>query len=94
MDMLSPRIKTFENLKFKISLNILVRKDMLPVYISLTTISKRIHTIYDTILSLFSQTYPIEEIHLYISREAYLLDDGIQVIPSELLKLSQSIPSF
>lgn len=67
---------------------------MLPVYISLTTISKRIHSIYDTVLSLFSQTYPIEEIHLYISKEAYLLDDGIIVIPPELIKLSQAIPSF
>lgn len=67
---------------------------MLPVYISLTTISKRIDTIYDTILSLFSQTYPIEEIHLYISRDPYLLDDGILHIPLGLSKLANSFKSF
>jgi hypothetical protein len=67
---------------------------MLPVYISLTTISKRIHSIYDTILSLFAQTYPIEEIHLYISSEAYLLDDGIQIIPHELQRLANAIEGF
>ena len=67
---------------------------MLPVYISLTTISKRIDNIHDTILSLFSQTYPIEEIHLYVSKDSYLLDDGIYQIPHELLALSESFKSF
>ena len=51
---------------------------------SLTTISSRIETIQFVIKSLFKQTMPISKLYLFISKEPYLLDKGIQTIPNNL----------
>ena len=57
---------------------------MIPVYVSLTTILDRVEAVHETILSILSQDYPLAEVHLYISKEAYLIDKGISEIPSDL----------
>lgn len=58
------------------------------VYVTLTTISRRIEKVYETIMSLLTQDYPIDQITLYISLEPFLLDHGIQHIPTELQLLT------
>ena len=52
--------------------------------VSLTTISKRIIRVHEVIESISSQTRPPDEIHLFLSKENYLLDGGILEIPPEL----------
>lgn len=51
---------------------------------SLTTISSRIHSIHNVIKSLQKQTKPLEKLFLFISKEPYLLDKGIQELPENL----------
>ena len=51
---------------------------------SLTTISSRINTIHLVVNSLKRQTKQIDKLFLYISKEPYLLDKGIQTIPENL----------
>lgn len=67
---------------------------MKPVYVSLTTISARITTVMDTILSILQQVYPITAITLYVSKEPYLIDKGIPTVPLELELLGDMDPRF
>jgi hypothetical protein len=70
------------------------RVRMKPVYVSLTTISARIDTVQDTLLSLLNQFYRIDRLTLYISKEPYLIDKGIPEIPEELQCLSDMDTRF
>ena len=68
---------------------------MSEIIISLTTISKRINTVYLTIQSLIEQNCTLNyKIRLYISKNPYLLDDGIKKIPYNLKKLQQKYKKF
>ena len=60
---------------------------MKKVYISLTTISERVSEIHETILSILAQTYDIDLIYLYISKDPFLLDKGILSIPPNIKML-------
>lgn len=62
------------------------------VYIALTTISQRINTVADTVLSLLNGILTPDHIFVVISRKAYLIDEGIQKIPSNLLKITRKYP--
>ena len=53
---------------------------------SLTTISSRINNIYQVVESLYIQSYKLDNLYLFISKEKYILDDGIKEIPSNLEK--------
>jgi hypothetical protein len=51
-----------------------------PVYISLTTILKRLHRVVDTLKTfLFAPYYPTR-IYLFVSSDPYLLDGGIKQV--------------
>lgn len=50
----------------------------LPVYISMTTISRRLGTLDNVIGSLLTQTHHADKIILNISEEPYLLDAGVR----------------
>lgn len=52
---------------------------------SLTTISSRINTIHTVVKSLKNQSLPLDKLYLFISKEPYLLDEGINKIPDKLL---------
>lgn len=56
-----------------------------PVYISLTTMSKRMDIIDITITNLLQARIVPTMIYLFISKEAFLLDTGVNVIPLDLL---------
>ncbi len=59
------------------------------IIISLTTIHSRVEKIHHVIQSLIEQQCDKPfEIKLFISKESYLLDQGIDVVPSELQKLA------
>ena len=47
------------------------------VHVSLTSISQRLDTLADTISSLLNQDYPNFRVTLYLSKEPYLLDEGV-----------------
>ena len=64
------------------------------VYVSLTTISQRINIVYETIISILSQDYPIREVSLYISYEPFIIDRGIKIIPKKLEILTQADSRF
>lgn len=51
---------------------------------SLTTISSRINTIHLVVKSLYKQKLPLNKLFLFISKEPYLLDKGIEKIPDTL----------
>ena len=53
---------------------------------SLTTISSRIDNIYQVIDSLYNQTMQLNQVYLFISKEPFLLDEGIPSIPNNLQK--------
>ena len=60
----------------------------IPVFVSMTTISSRLPFIFESILSILrGMIYPTK-IFLFVSQEAYLLDEGISSIPQTLLALS------
>ena len=59
------------------------------VWVSLTTISERVNTVYTTIVSILNQTYYVTGVTLYISKEPYLIDRGIPEIPLDLLLLME-----
>lgn len=52
-----------------------------PITISLTTIRARLPTLHLTLESLAQQSYPNLTIRLYVSRDAFLLDEGIDALP-------------
>ena len=53
---------------------------------SLTTISSRINDIHQVIESLYNQTMKIDKVYLFISKESFLLDEGINIVPNNLQK--------
>lgn len=55
--------------------------------ISLTSISSRIGTVQATLRSLLDQSYGDLRVHLFLSREPFLLDQGIHEIPQDLVEL-------
>lgn len=57
------------------------------LFVSLTTISSRIHSVWKAIYTLLNGSVLPTQIFLFISREPYLLDQGIQIIPDSLLSL-------
>ena len=59
------------------------------IYVSLTTISGRINNVRKVIDSILDQTRKVDGIKLYISREPFLLDNGIpeNQIPDDLKSL-------
>jgi glycosyltransferase involved in cell wall biosynthesis len=63
--------------------------------ISLTTISSRIREATNTIKCLLNQnTKKNYEVHLYLSQEPYLLDEGFQNIPDEINDLLNEYSHF
>lgn len=56
-----------------------------PVYVSMTTMHSRIHNIKNTIKYLLHGIVVPTKIYLFISKEPFLIDQGISVIPDELL---------
>ena len=56
--------------------------------ISLTSISTRMDSLPATLRSLLEQNYPEFAVHLYLSKEAYLLDQGVPEIPKEIAKMA------
>ena len=64
------------------------------VYVSLTTISERVRSVHETITSILSQDYPVDKVTLYISKEPFIIDKGIQDVPVELLILTDADSRF
>lgn len=63
------------------------------ITISLTTISSRLSKVPRTLRSLLVQDYPNLVVHLYLSREPFLLDEGVPgALPAELLALTEADP--
>jgi hypothetical protein len=58
-----------------------------PVYVSLTTMASRMHKVNRTIINLINARIIPTKIYLFISKEPYLLDTGVQQIPDALLCL-------
>ncbi len=56
--------------------------------VSLTTISSRINILRYTIFSLLNQSLLPDEIHINISRNGFLLDEGFKYIPEWLQELN------
>jgi glycosyltransferase involved in cell wall biosynthesis len=58
------------------------------VVVSMTTIYKRRESAYDTLLRLLTQRdAPVYEVHLYLSHEPYLLDEGFEEVPAKFYEL-------
>jgi hypothetical protein len=57
--------------------------------ISMTSMSSRLSTLHLTLKSLLDQDYGDLVIHLYLSREPYLLDKGITELTPEIIALQQ-----
>ena len=57
---------------------------------SLTTISSRIYYLHKVVESLYIQSHKLDNLYLFISKDKYLLDDGIKEIPSNLKKYINS----
>jgi hypothetical protein len=57
------------------------------INICLTTISSRLQHLSGTLASLLAQKYKNTVIHVYVSKEAYLLDDGIHQLPDSILEM-------
>lgn len=68
--------------------------DTQKVYVSLTTIAARVNKVKDTIDSILRQTHPVNKITLYLSSEPYIIDTGIETIPSSLIRLAEKEPKF
>lgn len=65
------------------------------VYVSLTTIRRRIQDVHITIQSLLNQTVPPTHVFLYISEDTFLLDHGISrsvLETTAVWKLAQAQP--
>ena len=58
------------------SINASTKTHGLPVYITMTTISSRVHNIENTIISLLNGDVLADRIYLFISSEPFLLDAG------------------
>lgn len=63
------------------------------ITISLTTISSRLGKVTRTLQSLLAQDYPHIAVRLYLSREPFLLDEGVPGdLPGDIAALSQADP--
>ncbi|MEE1672810.1 glycosyltransferase [Agarivorans aestuarii] len=63
--------------------------------ISLTTISSRIGMLHKVIESILIQDFEVEfDVILHVSREPYLLDEGIQELPHDLIELNKEFSNF
>lgn len=58
--------------------------------ICLTSISSRIGSVELTLRSLLAQDYDDVHVRLYLSREPYLLDEGVPELPAALVELAAS----
>ncbi|WP_435165155.1 glycosyltransferase family A protein [Falsirhodobacter sp. 1013] len=56
--------------------------------ISLTSISSRMATLGATLKSLLAQDYADVHVHLYLSKEPYLLDAGVPEVPADIAALA------
>ena len=56
------------------------------VTICLTTIHRRLEGVAETIRSLLEQDYPEFDVRLYVSREPFLLDEGVRGVAPEGLR--------
>lgn len=65
-----------------------------PVYVSLTTISFRIDVVYKTINAILNGTVIPDHVYLFISKESYILDKGIQIksLPENLMEITACYP--
>lgn len=63
-----------------------------PVYVSLTTISSRVHQVHDTIMTVLTGSVVPHWIYLFVSSEPFLLDKGIpqSSLPANLLALTET----
>lgn len=57
--------------------------------ISMTSMSSRMATIGQTLRSMLDQSYADLRIHLYLSREPYLLDEGVTELPEDVVALQR-----
>jgi hypothetical protein len=57
------------------------------ILVSLTTISRRISKLDQVLATICNQSKPADEIHLFLSREPYLNDEGVDFIPEQLASL-------
>lgn len=65
------------------------------IIVTLTTTSYRINQVHKTILSILTQEIDLPfSVKLYISKEPYLLDKGVNIVPLELRKLLRNYPNF
>lgn len=64
----------------------------IPVYVSMTTISSRINNIVPSFRTLLSGVIAPNRVYLFISREPYLLDEGIKEIPTSITKFASTNP--
>ncbi|MEM1277397.1 MAG: glycosyltransferase family A protein [Pseudomonadota bacterium] len=55
-----------------------------PVRICLTSISRRMPDLHRVVSSLLAQDYPDFQVHLALSPEPYMLDEGVSVLPSTI----------
>lgn len=64
----------------------------IPVYVSITTISSRIHEVAQTISEMLMGTLTPTRVYLFVSKEGYLLDKGIpqDQIPDSLKALVET----
>lgn len=68
--------------------------DKQKIYVSFTTIAARINRVQETIHSILSQSYPVDKITLYLSSEPFIIDTGIEAIPSTLIRLVEKEKRF
>jgi len=61
-----------------------------PVYVTMTTMHSRVHNIKNTVQNILYSVVIPTKIFLFISKEPYLLDKGIDVVPDELLCLAMA----
>ena len=64
-------------------------KDYGQIDISLTSISDRLPALGETLRSLLAQSYANLRIQLYLSKEPYLLDEGVSELPEQLRALQR-----
>lgn len=57
------------------------------IHISLTSIKSRLESLPNTLRSLLNQSYSKFKVHLYLSHEPYLLDEGVSNLPLDIEKL-------
>lgn len=59
----------------------------IPVFVSLTSVSFRIGTLMGTLRTIFDGIVVPSHVFLFVSKAPYLLDEGVESIPDELLAL-------